>query len=102
MAEQECADGTMADKEDVSRLLSSHDMLDFADNPLLRVDCSLPTPNTGKRLSEKLIGYHLKFDRLQKARRRAVVLMHHLPDFDCNVQFPGNDLTRLSRLSLGT
>src|SRR5215470_7150692 len=91
VAEQQRADGAVADKENVARPVSTQDLLGFVQNPPLRIDRALPAPDTDERPSKKLIGHRLELFRLQKAGRRTIVLVHGLTYLQRKVQGARND-----------
>src|SRR5689334_6666990 len=87
---QQSADATMTDEEDVTRLISSQDLFDLADDARLRVNRPLPAPNTGLGTGKKLIGNCLKLVRTEEAGCRSIILVHRLANLDGNIQLCRN------------
>jgi hypothetical protein len=100
VTEQKSADGTMANEQNIARLISSQDVFDLADDALLSIDCSALNACMG--LCEELVGHHLKLARWQETGRRSVIFVHRLSHFQGDVQFPCNDLGCLDCLALAT
>jgi len=100
VTEQKSTDRPVADEEDVARSVSSQDVFNLLNNAQLGILCSLPTTNADEGLREKLVSHCLKLVRHQKACRRSIVLVHRLPYLYIDLQFCGNNLGRLNRLSL--
>jgi len=100
MTIQESTNATVADKEDIAGSISRQDVLDLAHNAQLGINRSLPAPNAGVGLREKLMSHRLKLVRYQEARRRSIVLMHRFTKLYVDVQFCGNNLGCLDRLPL--
>jgi hypothetical protein len=100
VAEQKGADGAVADKEYISRQVSTEDVFDLLPDPPLRIDRALPAPDTGERMAEELIGHRLELFGVQETRRRTIVLVHGLADLQCNVHLARDDFRRLDRLAL--
>jgi hypothetical protein len=100
MTIQESPNATVADEEHIARSISSQDLFDLANNARLGINRSLPAPNAGVGLGEKLIGHCLELVWRQEARRRSIVFMHRLANLDLDIQLCGNNLGGLNRLSL--
>ena len=100
VAEQKGADGAVADKENISRPVSTEDLFGLLQDPPLRIDRALPAPDTGERIAEELIGHRLELFGVQETCRRTVVLVHGLADLQRNVHLACDDFRRLDRLPL--
>ena len=63
VAIQQRANATVADEQHIARSIARQDKFDFAHDPRLGIDRSLPTPYAGMRLGEELIGHRLELGR---------------------------------------
>jgi hypothetical protein len=100
MTIQERPNAAVTDKQHIARSISRQDVFDLANDARLRIDRALPAANADVGLGEKLIGDDLELVRHQEARRRSIVFVHRVPNFDVDFQLCGNDPGGLDRLPL--
>lgn len=102
VAEQESTNRAVSDEQHVTLNVSRQDDFHLADNARLRIYCPLPAPDARCGLSKELIGDSFELGGWKIARRRSIILMHGLADFQRYAQRGGDGLCRLDGFFLST
>ena len=101
VAKQQRANAAMADNQHIAIQFSREQMLDFANNSDLGINCAFPAANAHGRTGKKLVCHNFKLGGRKITGRRSVVFMHPRAHLDIERQSGACNLGGLDRLALG-
>lgn len=102
MTQQERADATVPDHENVASVVRLQNAVHFVNNPFLGVNCAFPAVDAFERARKELVRRTFKRLGRQVPCRGAIILVHALADLNFSANCFGNDLCRFDGFALGT
>src|SRR5262245_17274603 len=101
VTEEERADGAVPNKKHIAFMVAAENRLRFVHDANLGIDRALPAADALIRIRKECIGHTFKLDWRQKSRRRTIVLVHLLANFERDTQGLSQWFSGLHRLLLG-